>query len=424
MGSTVIDIPEGEAVVLCSKQKTKKFHDICCRPFVLFLTEMKSNRQGMRRVIHSIKVGMALVLVSLLYLLDPMYKQVGENGMWAIMTVVLIFDFFAGATLSKGLNRGIGTILGDGLGCLAAALAQAAGGVGKAIIVAITIFIFGAAATYSRQVPNFKRKFDYGAMVFILTFNLVVISGLRGEQVLEIARGRLSAIAMGVAVCLFVSLLVFPIWASDELHDSLVSRFQHLATSLQGFSEEYFGNVEGDEKKISVDFSSKCKSVLHTKMKDETLVNFARWEPWHGKFGFFYPWDKYLKIAQVLRDLATIIISLKGCLVQSSESSARRQSAKEPCEAIVAPLARMLRELGESVKKMKRCEHEEKILSKLKTVRQEVSLVANSSTVLEKTDGLGLASFVCSMMEMVEKMEELAKQMEQLGQLGGFSSDD
>lgn len=52
----------------------------------------------------------------------------------------------SGATLSKGINRGIGTVLGGGLGCLAAIFAQAVGGVGKAIIVAITVFIFGMAA--------------------------------------------------------------------------------------------------------------------------------------------------------------------------------------------------------------------------------------------------------------------------------------
>ncbi|GMJ09127.1 aluminum-activated, malate transporter 12, quick-activating anion channel 1 [Hibiscus trionum] len=429
MGSTLIDIPEAEGVVVpCSKQKTNKFVDICCRPMVSFLRETKNNRHGLRKVIHSVKVGLALVTVSLLFLLDPLYKGVGENAMWAIMTVVLIFEFFAGATLSKGVNRGIGTTLGGGLGCLAAALAQAVGGVGKAMIVGITVFIFGAAATYTRQVPKLKRRFDYGAMIFILTFNLVVVSGLRAEQVFEIARDRLSAIAIGFAVCLFVSLLVFPIWAGDELHDSVVSRFELLAISLQGFSKEYFGNVDENEKKTGFNFGSKCKSVLHTKTKDETLVNFAKWEPCHGKFGIFYPWGKYLTIGEDLRDLATIILSLKPCLkstIQPSENSTLGQSVKEPCEAIVASQARMLSELGESMKKMKKCESEDKILLKLKSMRQELSLVATPSTVginhSDKTEGLGLASFVYSMMEMIEKMEELAKQVEQLGQLGGFS---
>ena len=46
----------------------------------------------------------------------------------------------AGATLSKGLNRGRRTILKGGLGCLAAALSQEVGGkFGHAIIVGIFV---------------------------------------------------------------------------------------------------------------------------------------------------------------------------------------------------------------------------------------------------------------------------------------------
>lgn len=52
--------------------------------------------QHEKKIIHSIKVGTALVLVSLIYLLDPIFKHVGESAMWAVMTVVLIYDFFAG----------------------------------------------------------------------------------------------------------------------------------------------------------------------------------------------------------------------------------------------------------------------------------------------------------------------------------------
>ena len=49
----------------------------------------------------------------------------------------------SGATLGKGLNRGMGTILGGGLGCLAAVIAQDVGGVGNSIIIATSVFIFG-----------------------------------------------------------------------------------------------------------------------------------------------------------------------------------------------------------------------------------------------------------------------------------------
>ncbi|TYI68342.1 hypothetical protein E1A91_D08G082300v1 [Gossypium mustelinum] len=301
------------------------------------------------------------------------------------------------------------------------AFAQAVGGVGKAIVVGIAVFIFGAGATYTRQIPNIKKKYDYGALIFILTFNLVVVSGLRADQVLELARDRLATIVMGFAICIFISLLVFPIWAGDELHHSLISRFEDLARSLEGFSKEYFENDNHKEKKSSANFSGKCKSILHSKAKDESLVNFARWEPWHGKFGFSYPWGKYLKIGEDLRDLAIIILSLKGCHDQSSEIL--EASVKEACEGIIASLAWTIKELGESIKEMSKCRYEEMIVPKMKSVRIEVSAIVNPfalGTYLENSDGLGIASFVHSLMKMVEKLEELAKEVEELGQLGGF----
>lgn len=57
--------------------------------------EMGSKRDT-RKIMHSMKVGLALVLVSLVYMIKPMFNQVGTNGMWAIMTVVVMFDFYAG----------------------------------------------------------------------------------------------------------------------------------------------------------------------------------------------------------------------------------------------------------------------------------------------------------------------------------------
>lgn len=91
MGSTVIAIPDREDV---APKEKKKFRDFFL-PIISFVREVDS-KYDLRKLIHSIKVGVALVSVSLLYLLDPLYKQVGENAMWAIMTVVVIFEFYAG----------------------------------------------------------------------------------------------------------------------------------------------------------------------------------------------------------------------------------------------------------------------------------------------------------------------------------------
>lgn len=68
-------------------------------------------------------------------------------------------------------------------------------------------------------------------MIFILTFNLVAVSGLRADKILELARERLTNIGMGFSVCIITSLLIFPMWASDELHRSTSSNFTKLASS-------------------------------------------------------------------------------------------------------------------------------------------------------------------------------------------------
>lgn len=78
MGSTVIAITEAAVAPANDQEKTESKHEYA------------------RRIIHSIKVGIALVLVSLLYLVDPLYDEVGESAMWAIMTVVVVFELYAG----------------------------------------------------------------------------------------------------------------------------------------------------------------------------------------------------------------------------------------------------------------------------------------------------------------------------------------
>ncbi|KDP21473.1 hypothetical protein JCGZ_21944 [Jatropha curcas] len=421
MGSAVVNIPDDveQAAVVSTKERKKSIMPSFL-PIISFLRE-KKNKDDMRKWIHSIKVGVALILVSLLYFLDPLYKEVGDdNAMWAIMTVVVIFEFYAGATLGKGLNRGMGTILGGGLGCLTANLAQHVGGTSSSIIIGTAMLIFGGAATYCRLTPRIKARYDYGAMIFILTFSLVAVSGRR-FMVIEIARERLLMIVLGFVICIFTSLFIFPIWASDELHDSTVSKFQALATSIEGCLEDYF-RFDSEKERQPVNFS-KCKSLLNSKSKDESLANFARWEPWHGKFGVSHPWDKYLTIGELLRDLAVNIISIKACLESLREpSQSLRQSMKEPSEAVGTAIAWTLKELGDSIKKMRKCQAEILIVPKLKEARVELREIITPPKLaqLENGDGLAVASFLFLLMEMAEKIEKLVKEVEQLGELAYF----
>lgn len=60
----------------------------------------KLGKDDPRRIIHSIKVGLALTLVSLLYYSRTLYDGFGVAGMWAVLTVVVVFEFTVGKLIN------------------------------------------------------------------------------------------------------------------------------------------------------------------------------------------------------------------------------------------------------------------------------------------------------------------------------------
>lgn len=158
---------------------------------------LKLGKDDPRRVTHSIKVGLSLTLVSLVYLLEPVYKahgviikEINENILWAVMTVVVVLEFTAGklilhadhaqicsceslmliagstitlhtvyldaygiyipsgfsiigATFCKGFNRGLGTLSAGMLAFLMEYIATDCGIVSRAIIIGFAVFVVG-----------------------------------------------------------------------------------------------------------------------------------------------------------------------------------------------------------------------------------------------------------------------------------------
>lgn len=56
----------------------------------------KVGQDDPRRIIHSLKVGLAITLVSLFYYFEPLYDGFGVSAMWAVLTVVVVFEFSVG----------------------------------------------------------------------------------------------------------------------------------------------------------------------------------------------------------------------------------------------------------------------------------------------------------------------------------------
>lgn len=124
-----------------------------------------------------------------------------------------------GATLSKAINRWTGTFLGGGLAVGIPFAARSIDENLKTLIVGVSIFVFGefecvfrlrwkiptqqlvytdywhtkgslfaaGAATFFRFIPSVKALFDYGFVIFVLTFSMVSVYGYRIEALYDTA---------------------------------------------------------------------------------------------------------------------------------------------------------------------------------------------------------------------------------------------
>ncbi|CAL0331202.1 unnamed protein product [Lupinus luteus] len=315
-----------------------------------------------RRVIHAFKVGLSLTLVSLLYLLEPLFNGIGQSAIWAVMTVVVVLEFTAGATLCKGLNRGLGTLLAGLLAFFIEYVSNASGRVLQAVFIGASVFIVGAGATYMRFFPYVKKNYDYGVVIFLLTFNLITVSSYRVENVLKIAHDRFYTIAIGCAICLFMSLLIFPNWSGQDLHSSTAFKLEGLAKSIEACVNEYFyGEVDayGNMKSCEDPIYKGYKAVLDSKSTDETLALHASWEPRHSRYCHKFPWQQYVKVGTVLRQFGYTVVALHGCLrTEIQAPGSVRVMFKDPCIRLASEVSKVLIELANSIRNRRHCSPE------------------------------------------------------------------
>ncbi|XVF13598.1 hypothetical protein REPUB_Repub08aG0221400 [Reevesia pubescens] len=382
-------------------------------PGWLWRTIWKVGREDPRRMIHAFKVGLSLTLVSLLYLMEPLFKGIGTNAIWAVMTVVVVLEFTAGATLCKGLNRGLGTVLAGSLAFFIKFIATKSGKVFRAVFIGAAVFLIGTAATYMRFFPSIKKNYDYGVVIFLLTFNLITVSSYRVENVLKIANDRFYTIAIGCGICLFMSLLVFPIWSGEDLHNSSVAKLEGLAKSIQSCVNEYFNDseIKENQDKSSEDPIYKgYKAVLDSKSTDETLALYASWEPRHSRHCYRFPWQQYVKVGTVLRQFGYTVVALHGCL-QSEIQTPRSVRAlfKDPCIRLAGEVTKALMGLANSIRNRRHCspeilsDHLHEALQDLNTAIESQPRLFLGSNNNQATNMLALAAAHAARHKQLEK---------------------
>ncbi|KAG6588243.1 Aluminum-activated malate transporter 2, partial [Cucurbita argyrosperma subsp. sororia] len=375
-----------------------------------------------RRVIHSLKLGLALTIVSILYYYNPLYANFGVSAMWAVMTVVVVFEFSVGATLRKGLNRTFATLFAGALGAGAHYLAALSGHVGQPIITSIFVFLLACILTFMRFVPSIKAKYDYGMMIGILTFALVSISGIQDDEVVLLFEKRISTIFLGVCVCVLISISISPVWAGQDLHNRIALNIENLAIFLEGY-----GSVECLKSLQDEQFTQEYKSILKSSGIEETLYNSARWEPGHGCFQFRHPWNQYLKIGALTSQCAFRIDALCRNLSSSNIQVSQKiqTEIQETCMEMSMESGKALRQLVSSIRELTQPTQAQIYTQNSKSAAKRLKTSLRSSHFWEDCDFLTLvpaATVGLLLVDVVECTEKISEAVQELASLAHFKS--
>nr|GMD47815.1 aluminum-activated malate transporter 8-like [Ipomoea batatas] len=392
----------------------------------------KIGRDDPRKIVHSAKVGVALTLNSLFYYYDPLYEGFGQSGIWALLTVVFVFEFTVGATLSKGLNRASATLLAAAMGVGAKYLGDLSGDKGEPVVLGILVFILAAILTFIRFIPGIKTKYDYGVVIFILTFSMVTVSGYRTEQIIQFAHQRLSTVAIGGVTCILISVLVCPAWAGEDLQNLIAANIEKLGNSLEGFGSAYFRfpEAEGEESgRAKALFPQDYKSAFNSKASEDSLDLSIGWEFGHGEFKFGHPWKEYLKVGGLGRECASHLLVLSGYL-NADEDDLKTQTLlsfkskiQEPCTRMCSESSQALKDISSAMKTMAQPSPEiQDHLRNSRAAINDLEVVFRSSSLSTEllSEIIPCAAVMSILIDIVNCVDKISKSVDELSEKAGF----
>ncbi|KAL2540967.1 Aluminum-activated malate transporter 2 [Abeliophyllum distichum] len=262
-------------------------------------------------------------------------------------------------------------------------------------------------------------------MIFILTFCLISVSGYREDEVLDMAEKRLSTILIGGAAALAVCILICPIWAGEDLHNLVAGNIENLGIFLEGFGSEYFETLNDklQDDKVSLDG---YKSVLNSKSTEESLANFAKWEPRHGRFRYRHPWDQYLKIGVLVRECAYRIDALNGYLNSEMKTPPEvRAKIQESCTKMTSESSLALKEVALAIKTMSSSSIADPHIVNAKTAAKKLKSLLKTGLWKDPNflEIIPVAAVSSLLIEIVSSTAKIVDSVHELASMAKFNND-
>jgi uncharacterized membrane protein YccC len=170
-------------------------------------------------------------------LLVAQFLALPLRGLWVVLTATVITQLSVGGSLAAGLEYFLGTLGGAIYGGLIGVLVPHTTELTRILVLALSVAPLAFAAALN---PNF-RVAPFSAVLVLL------ISDQLGEGPIQSALTRLFEVALGGAIAVAVSLLVFPERAHRLALEAAARALDEMAKDMPAILAEFFRNPPGTD---------------------------------------------------------------------------------------------------------------------------------------------------------------------------------